>query len=895
MKDRPELDGHTFESDQWFSEYRQAMYERYCATLPDTSRRVQPSTLRIEGGPIAGPLGIFTRLSHEGKAAFITATPPEGLLTNWTRQVGRTSSTRAQIPSPIRWLYTTHGYVDSSQGICKVSRAVGPDLAEYAGVLPVAKIPPAISQRLQLKSKVEEIRPAQWSSLLDQVKASEDDEYIGRTYALLIRVALDLLNDEPTVRCRVGSQWELRPDHEVAVTTDTSDFRELVGQGQPAVLVGDPKDAAEAEFMVTEWGMLRYTDVIEKEVKPVLMGPAAALADALPAFKTRPGPQALRGYSVQECSELDELTRTPSGTTRKPLQSAKDGDVVLLRAGLSTVDQMAAVDQRLGFGIGRAKCESLLAHHRKLLESKEFQNKLMKIRSEPSITGKLSLLLDSDKLRAGLPEGLIASEVYESGADPSPARIAELAYSAFDEGVLREYAADIRAAYENAPARFDGTSSALRFVADLDFPDSFAGARIPAPPQREEARGPVDFPALHPYQDQVARRFVDFLSEPLPGRAMLSLPTGAGKTRVAAEAVIRWIRESGMPDGPILWIAQTTELCEQAIQSWRFVWEQVGPVENLVLDRLWTGNSSTPVTMRPHLVVATDAKLAVCLDTDEYAWLRNASLVIVDEAHTATSKEYTRIFEQLGLTRSKTHRNLVGLTATPFRNTEQLTNRLAGRFGNKRLDEGVLGDNPVARLQDLGVLSRVEHRELAGARLQLNSSELADAAKMKIDGVLPKSAERRLAADEARNTALLNEIEKMPSDWPILVFATSVDHARVLAAKLSGRGVRSVAIDSATPLPDRRRRIEEFRNGRVRVITNYGVLSQGFDAPATRAVIIARPVYSANIYQQMVGRGLRGIKNGGKDECLILDIKDNITNFDNKLAFNEFDYLWNGD
>lgn len=894
MKDRPETGGPGPETETWFMDYKKAMYEKYCESLPSTERPVMPHTLRIEGGPIAGPLTIFTRLSDEGKAKFIAATPPDGLVINWTRQAGRNSSTRTQIPSPIRWLYARHGYIDTTQGVRPVVKAVGPELSAYSSVLPVAKVTPAIAQRLKLRSKVEDIPPRQWSSLLDQVRGSEDDQFIGGSYALLIRVAIDLLNEEPSVRCRVGSQWQLVPDQEVAVTTKRSEFEELVRQAQPAILVADPNDAAEAEYMVVEWGMLRYAAVIEKEVKPVFAGPSAALGDALPAFKARPGDHKIRGFALQECSELEEVTRTPAGTTRKPLPSARDGDTVLVLAGLTTVDRMIEVDRHLGFELGRTTCERLLDHYEKLVRSRAFQEKLTLIRNEPSVAGKLALLLGADLLRAGLPEGLLASEVHASGVAPGPERIAELAFNAFDEGVLRAYTNDIRAGYPNAPARFDGTSSALRFVADLGFPDSFAGARIPAPPEREEARGPVDFPALHPYQDVVARRFVDFLSEPLPSRAMLSLPTGAGKTRVAAEAVIRWIRDSGMPDGPILWIAQTTELCEQAVQSWKFVWEQVGPVESLVIDRLWTNNSSTPVTRRPHLVVATDAKLASCLDTEDYAWLRSAALVIVDEAHTATSKEYTRILDLLGLTRTKTQRNLVGLTATPFRNTDELTKRLAGRFGNQRLDEGVLGNNPITRLQELGVLSHVEHRELPGARLQLSHSELADAAKMGIDGVLPKSAERRLAADEARNTVLLNEIEKMPRDWPVLVFATSVDHAQVLAANLTGRGIRSVAIDAATPLPDRRRRIEEFRNGRIRVITNFGVLSQGFDAPATRAVVIARPVYSANIYQQMVGRGLRGVKNGGKAECLILDVKDNITNFDNKLAFTEFEYLWKG-
>ncbi|MDT0550866.1 hypothetical protein, partial [Streptomyces lonegramiae] len=70
------------------------------------------------------------------------------------------------------------------------------------------------------------------------------------------------------------------------------------------------------------------------------------------------------------------------------------------------------------------------------------------------------------------------------------------------------------------------------------------------------------------------------------------------------------------------------------------------------------------------------------------------------------------------------------------------------------------------------------------------------------------------------------------------------------------------------------------------------VLTQGFDAPATRAVVVARPTYSPNVYQQMIGRGLRGPGNGGKETCLILDVRDNITNYGKALAFTQFEHLW---
>ncbi len=43
---------------------------------------------------------------------------------------------------------------------------------------------------------------------------------------------------------------------------------------------------------------------------------------------------------------------------------------------------------------------------------------------------------------------------------------------------------------------------------------------------------------------------------------------------------------------------------------------------------------------------------------------------------------------------------------------------------------------------------------------------------------------------------------------------------------------------------------------------------------------------------QMIGRGLRGIKNGGNDRCLILNVLDNIDNFQGALAFSDLDWLW---
>ncbi len=76
------------------------------------------------------------------------------------------------------------------------------------------------------------------------------------------------------------------------------------------------------------------------------------------------------------------------------------------------------------------------------------------------------------------------------------------------------------------------------------------------------------------------------------------------------------------------------------------------------------------------------------------------------------------------------------------------------------------------------------------------------------------------------------------------------------------------------------------------MLTNYNVLSQGFDAPKVGAVYVTRPTFSPNRYQQMIGRGLRGPLNGGSEEVLIVNVRDNIDAFGTQLAFHHFDGLW---
>lgn len=258
--------------------------------------------------------------------------------------------------------------------------------------------------------------------------------------------------------------------------------------------------------------------------------------------------------------------------------------------------------------------------------------------------------------------------------------------------------------------------------------------------------------------------------------------------------------------------------------------------------------------------------------------------------------------EEIGLTRRRSADEplLLGLTATPYRGyDEDETRWLVNRYGRNRLDEGAFSsddaEDVIRELQSMGVLAQADHALIEGETLSLD--ELMEGTSQSEDWQnlpwLPQSAEDRIAGSVERTERILNAYEEhIDPDWPTLIFATSVEHAKTMSALLNKQGVRARAVSGDTETLTRRRLVEEFRQGEIKALVNYGVFREGFDAPRTRAIIVARPVYSPNLYFQMIGRGLRGPKNGGGDRCLILNVTDNIKNFDRSLAFSELDWLW---
>lgn len=116
--------------------------------------------------------------------------------------------------------------------------------------------------------------------------------------------------------------------------------------------------------------------------------------------------------------------------------------------------------------------------------------------------------------------------------------------------------------------------------------------------------------------------------------------------------------------------------------------------------------------------------------------------------------------------------------------------------------------------------------------------------------------------------------------WPSTVlFAPLVRSAEAFARAFGNAGISAGVIHGAMPAAERRATLAAYEAGKISVLCNAMVLTEGWDSPRTQCVIVARPTKSRALFVQMAGRGLRPdpLKPVEEQSCLILVVADATT------------------
>lgn len=342
------------------------------------------------------------------------------------------------------------------------------------------------------------------------------------------------------------------------------------------------------------------------------------------------------------------------------------------------------------------------------------------------------------------------------------------------------------------------------------------------------------------------------------------LPTGCGKTTVASTLMNEW------PGGNTLFLAHTRELVGQAAQ--RLTGELgYAPIVEMGLrggdtENFYQGGMCVVGSVQSML---TDRRLA---KFDRHPF----DLILIDEAHRATSNSYRKIVEHF--VRLNPRCKTVGLTATPNRADGVALGLAFESVGYSLNIEDAIDGGWLVPVRQRPIV--VTETQIVG-KGRVNEFGDNDFTDAQIESVF---------ADEAALHGTAKPLIIEAETRPTIVFCSTVRHAHELAAVLNHYAKGSAAaVDGETPATERAELVAEFRAGGLQFLVNAQVFVEGFDAPNCACVAVVRPTKSVSRYTQMVGRGLRplaGVVDGDgmdaqdrklailtseKPGCLILD------------------------
>ena len=875
----------SLENEVHLDAYRAWVIETLNVRLGPGERPVERVELYPSQGSSPGPFSMLTVLRDAGASVQVRE--------SWTRELlafgdspwdceDIDSGANYRVRSPVSWAVDQAGIVNSTRGFLAPREVVSPSMVEYRDLLPLFVGPRAVAETLDLPEELEQVPAGALRSALEAEllpPTISDDVLVDFTLKASEVAYPD--SQPPRIPARVGRAVESRPPRSVYIAISDEQRVFLLSRQRPFLQTTEERALQLVELV----GCRRFEDSFAFSVVIEGEQPSERVLDVFTGLRLTIARDALANATLTRASRVTKRVTTEDGREDQALEWNLDGVNLVASSELDEPRLLAIVNEAFDLRLTNAEVANV---RRAGLDHRLEQLRQQALAASSDIE-RLEIYFGNDDLRDELPKGLWQALEAQHLVDVATS-VAELYLIVWGADSIKFLAESFRReGFPDVPTEWAGGGATISWLRRMGFGTEYAGRRVVHQDAEFVVPGATRLSELHDFQKAISAKLRGVLTTVEDGRAlkaMVELPTGAGKTRVATETVLRLFM-TGELRGPVLWIAQSQELCEQAVQTWSSVWRGLDDERPLTIGRLWEGNDVHEPDTEFSVIVATDAKLDIVRETPEYEWLSTPSVVIVDEGHRAGGSErYTRILNWLGVAGRGWARPLVGLSATPFK-SEEGTKLLAARFGNRKLK--AFENNAYKELADLGVLARVRHEVLTGVDVELSNVERAEVTKMRR---INQNVLDRIGQDHQRMSILVTHIMSLDPEWPVLVFTPNVLSAQVLAATLRYRGVDAASVSGQTGRQARRDVIERFKKGELRVLTNCDLLVQGFDAPGVRALYIARPTFSPSAYIQMAGRGLRGLANGGKPECLIVDLADNFGDINDLLGFREYEELW---
>ena len=397
-----------------------------------------------------------------------------------------------------------------------------------------------------------------------------------------------------------------------------------------------------------------------------------------------------------------------------------------------------------------------------------------------------------------------------------------------------------------------------------------------------------------PYPHQIsAMKNLDLINTNKQYSTLVVLPTGGGKTYTASV----WLLKNAInKQKKILWIAHRKTLLDQAVESFQqYAYKDFIPNISSFQYRVISGDAEHDKTINIEksddlLVVSKDSIGRNLKNIDR--WLKDEEEVflIIDEAHHSTAKTYRKVIDYIK--EKVPYVKLIGLTATPFR-TNDNEKGLLSRIYKDGVELGDVVNNDIGIAYNISLKELISKNILSKPIFESYYTDESYGRSLGIKGLesiqnldmLPEDIQKEMAQSAARNQLIVKTYKENQKNYgQTIVFAVNIVHAIQLTTLFKKEGINAAYIvsnikDIVTGITvsgkDNEKNLEDYRSGKIKVLVNVNILTEGVDLPQTKTVFLARPTVSTILMTQMIGRALRGTKAGGTDLAYIVSFIDN--------------------
>jgi len=320
---------------------------------------------------------------------------------------------------------------------------------------------------------------------------------------------------------------------------------------------------------------------------------------------------------------------------------------------------------------------------------------------------------------------------------------------------------------------------------------------------------------------------------------LLVLPTGTGKTEIFIEDMVRIKKRTGKLKALI--IVPSRKLRDQTISRLK-----------LRVPSSIQGCITTDVLLNP--------PADFCVQTTAYIHRHYYQLdatrfdyIVIDEAHHAAASGLRTILKHF----SPIH--LLGVTATPNRFDRQSLEEIFGEYESPLSLAEAIEKSLVPPVRCYRISSNIDLTEV-----RFNGREYV---KNDLQKTLLVPSRDRLIAD------ILNRyFSGSLANKQGVIFCVDIKHAKRMSDLLNVHGIKAMSVDGK----DRSKALKAqkaYDAGSIRFLCACDLLTEGWDAPQTSILVMARPTFSKVLYVQQLGRGLRHYP--GKEALYVIDVVDN--------------------